>query len=318
VTSVPRIAVTLGDPAGIGPEIVVRAVGDAGVLGKCDPVVVGDRAVFDAAARACAIPSGAPNPDFVDLNLCDQRAFGAGRIDAHFGEASYRYLAEAIRMAMDGEVEAIVTGPVNKAAWHAAGHAYPGQTEVVAEATGGTKYAMMLAAGSLRSILVTTHVALRDVPGLVSSDNIAARIRLAHRVLPAFIGKAPRVGVAGLNPHAGEGGLFGAEESDIIAPAVALCRAEGIDVTGPWPADTLYVHAADGRYDGVIAMYHDQGLIPVKLLDMHGGINVTLGLPIIRTSPDHGTAFDIVGRRVAKPTSLIAAIDAAAQLVGAR
>jgi 4-hydroxythreonine-4-phosphate dehydrogenase len=285
------------------------------VRAACRPVVVGDRAVLVAAAAVVGADARAiADVAMVELGLCDERDFATGRVDARHGEASFRYLEHATGLVQAGEADALVTGPINKAAWHLAGRNYPGQTEVLAQMTGCDDYAMMLASGAIRSILVTTHIALAQVPSAITRDRVEARIRLANRAVAAFVGRQPRIAVAGLNPHAGEGGLFGTEDRDVIEPAVASCRADGIDVDGPLPSDTVYLRALNGTYDVVVAMYHDQGLIPVKLNGFERGINVTLGLPIVRTSPDHGTAFDIAGRGVATATSMIEAVLAAVRL----
>jgi 4-phospho-D-threonate 3-dehydrogenase / 4-phospho-D-erythronate 3-dehydrogenase len=302
----PRVALTLGDPGGVGPEVVVRALASAVVQAECDCVVVGDRPVLDAAADALGVRH--EEVEMIEMGLAGASDFGAGQVNGRLGDASFRYLEAAIELARSGAVDAIVTGPIHKTAWHRAGHDFPGQTEVLARLTATSDYAMMLAAGAVRSVMVTTHIALADVPGRITAEGVAQKIRLAHRYLPAFVGRAPRIAVAGLNPHAGEEEIFGDEDRRLIAPAVADCRAEGIDVDGPLPADSAYPLVLRGRYDVVVAMYHDQGLIPVKLHDFERGINVTLGLPIVRTSPDHGTAFDIAGRGVASPHSMIEAI----------
>jgi 4-hydroxythreonine-4-phosphate dehydrogenase len=235
------------------------------------------------------------------------------------GRAMYAYIAEAVRLTAQGEVDAITTAPINKKALADAGYSYPGHTELLAELTGTVDYAMMLAGEKLRVVPVTIHCALRDVFRLLTADKIAASIRIAHRSLREYFNlPQPSIAVAALNPHAGEGGLFGSEEETLIAPALEQARALGIGVSGPLPPDTLFYHAAAGRYDAVICMYHDQALIPLKLLHFDEAVNVTLGLPIIRTSVDHGTAYDIAGTGRANPASLVNALKMAAMMAGSR
>jgi len=287
----PRVAVTVGDPAGIGPEIVEKALRDPLVTAVCDPVVYG--------------PAGAG-------------AFEPGRLSAAAGQAAYDAIVEAVGDAMAGRVDAVATAPINKAAFALAGIPWRGHTELLAHLTGAPFVAMMFYADALRVVLATIHVALADVPRLLTRDRLERIIRLAARELPAFGYARPRLAVAGLNPHAGEGGLLGAEETEVFVPAIDACRRDGIDVTGPVPADTLFVRAARGEFDAVVASYHDQGMLPVKLLAFGKAVNVTLGLPILRTSVDHGTAFDIAGTGTADPGSLVEAIRLAARLASAR
>jgi 4-hydroxythreonine-4-phosphate dehydrogenase len=231
------------------------------------------------------------------------------------GEASYRYVESGVRLALDGVIHGLVTAPISKAMWHAAGRAYPGHTELLAALTGTPEVRMMLVGRRLRVILVTTHLALSQVPTALSRERIFTTLTLAATHLSRFHGLArPRLAVAGLNPHAGEAGAFGDEEERIIAPAVRLAQAQGLAASGPFPADSVFVRAVRGEFDGVICLYHDQGLIPLKLLSWEDGVNVTVGLPIVRTSPDHGTAFDIAGHNKADPRSLGAAIALAADM----
>ena len=283
----PRIALTAGDPAGIGPEIVRKAMADRRVLEVCEPVVYGS-------GDGDTVPPGQPSAK-------------AGRI-------AHDAIVRAVRDAMAGRVDAIATAPVSKEAFALAGLPWKGHTDLLAHLTNSPFVAMMFEAPKLRVVLVTVHVALRDVADLVTGDRVKETVRLAARELPRFGVERPRLAVAALNPHAGEHGLMGREDDEVIAPAVAGCRSEGLDVAGPFPADTVFVRAARGEFDAVIACYHDQGLIPVKLLAFGEAVNVTLGLPIIRTSVDHGTAFDIAGRGVADPGSLIHAVRLAARL----
>jgi 4-hydroxythreonine-4-phosphate dehydrogenase len=288
----PRVAITVGDPAGIGPEIAEKAVADARVTAVCDPVLYG--------------PPG-------------RSAFPAGAPTAESGRAAYNAIVRAVDDARAGRVAAIATAPISKEALALAGLPWRGHTDLIAHLTAAPAVAMMFFSSAIRVVLATVHVSLADVPRLVTRERLESVIRLAARELPRFGFSAPKLALAGLNPHAGEHGVIGPEDDAVLAPAVAACRAEGIDVRGPFPADTVFVRAIRGEFDAVIACYHDQGLIPVKLLAFGKAVNVTLGLPIIRTSVDHGTAFDIAGKGIADPASLVEAIRLAARLAtGAR
>ena len=241
-----------------------------------------------------------------------------GKIDARAGRASFDYVNRAIDLALAGEIDAIVTAPINKAAWHAAGIHYPGHTELLAERCGVDDFAMMLFNDELKVVLVSIHVPLRQAVELVTIERELRIIRLADKALRDMGVAKPRVAVAGLNPHAGEGGLFGDEDRAIIAAAITLARADGIDASGPWPGDTVFMQARQGRFDVVVAQYHDQGLIPLKYLGLDKGVNVTLGLPFVRTSVDHGTAFDIAGKGIADAASLRVAIEQATRMTAGR
>jgi 4-hydroxythreonine-4-phosphate dehydrogenase len=287
----PRIALTVGDPAGIGPEIVRKTMAASRVLAACEPV-----------------PYGPADPD----------TFTAGRISAAAGAAAYEAIVRAVQDAQAGRVDAIATAPISKEAFALAGLPWRGHTDLLAHLTATEFVAMMFEAPALRVVLATVHVALSEVPSLITQDRVERTIRLAFAELPRFGVERPRIAVAGLNPHAGEHGLMGPEDDEEIAPAVEQCRAEGIPVSGPFPADTLFLRASRGEFDAVVACYHDQGLIPVKLLAFGESVNVTLGLPIIRTSVDHGTAFDIAGRGVADAGSMIRAVCLAADLARTR
>jgi 4-hydroxythreonine-4-phosphate dehydrogenase len=287
------VAVTVGDPSGIGPEIAVRAAEDSRVTAVCRPVLYGPHTA-DAIA-----------------------GFPAGEINARSGRAAYDAIVSATRDALAGRVAAIATAPLNKAALAAADLPWPGHTELLAHLCGVSDVAMMFWSEALRVVLVTVHMPLSDVPRALTVDRLLRVIRLTARSLPRFGIANPRLGVAGLNPHAGEHGLIGTEEQTAFTPAIETARAGGIDVTGPWPADTLFVRAVRGDFDVVVAAYHDQGLIPVKLAAFGKAVNVTLGLPIVRTSVDHGTAFDIARTGVADPGSLVEAVLLAARLSGA-
>jgi len=283
----PRVAITSGDPAGIGPEVAAKAAADARVLEVCEPLVYGP-------------PPGA--------------AFVPGVLSADAGRAAYDIIGRAVDDAQRGVVQAIATAPVNKEAFRLAGLPWSGHTDLLAHLTGSSDVAMLFYSDALRVVLATVHIALADVPRALTAASLEATIALTARELPRFGIARPRIAVAGLNPHAGEHGLFGREEDVAIRPAIAACRARGIEVSGPFPADTVFVRARRGDFDVVVACYHDQGLIPVKLVAFGQAVNVTLGLPIVRTSVDHGTAFDIAGKGVADPESMIAAVLLAAKL----
>jgi 4-hydroxythreonine-4-phosphate dehydrogenase len=317
------IALTLGDPAGIGPEIIVRACAQ-GAADDC--IVVGDTAVLERAAAAC----GLPVPQVPVLRppglAAGLQELPWGRVDARAGAAAACCIEHAVALVQAGQARAMVTAPIHKEALAAAGIGYPGHTEMLqalaARATPGAPpppVRMMLANDELRVVLVTIHLSLRRAIEAVTFDAVLQTLRIAHAAARAFLPHAPRIAVAGLNPHAGEGGLFGDEEIQVIAPAVQAARAEGIEASGPYPPDTVFMRARhapgrSGAFDLVVAMTHDHGLIPVKYLGVEQGVNVTLGLPFVRTSPDHGTAFDIAGRGVADASSLVAAIRQAARL----
>lgn len=336
------IAITLGDPAGIGPEIIAKAFRDAPEATQgC--FVAGDVGTVRAASQALA-RDGAPawpvaqigHPD--DLAAVSLRCIPVlqvvvppagvvtGQISAAAGRVAGDCVVWAARAALRGDIAALVTAPLHKEALAAAGFPYPGHTELLqAEAAAhlGCTLAdlpvrMMLANDELRTVLVSIHLSLRHAIEAVSLDGVLATLRITHRALHIALGRAPRIGVAGLNPHAGEGGLFGSEEREIIQPAIAAARAEGIDADGPHAPDTVFMRARRGAFDVVVAMYHDQGLIPVKYLGVEKGVNVTLGLPLVRTSPDHGTAFDIAGTGQADASSLVEALRMARTLAGHR
>lgn len=303
------IAISMGDPCGIGPEIVVRALAESAFPTDC--IVFGDPGVLQATAAWLQLPL----PSRIEPVTRLQPLPRLGEPDAAAGDAAYRYIVAAAQAARDGGARALVTAPISKAALQAAGHRWPGHTELLADLAGGAEVRMMLANDELRVVLVTVHVALRDAIDALDANRILETLTIADAGLRRAGIARPRLAVAGLNPHAGEGGLFGREEIDIIAPAVEAARADGIDATGPLPPDTVFMQARGfGRFDAVIAMYHDQGLIPVKYLGIDQGVNVTLGLPFVRTSPDHGTAYDIAGKGVADPASLLAAIRLADRL----
>jgi 4-hydroxythreonine-4-phosphate dehydrogenase len=286
----PRVALTAGDPAGIGPEIVEKAVADARVRAACVPVVYG--------------------PD----RVAAARQFTPGVLSGEAGRTAYEAILAAVEDAKAGRVEAIATAPVSKEAFKLAGLPWLGHTDLLGALTQAPRAVMMFESPRLRVALATVHIPLGEVPQRLTADLLRETIRITIAGLPDFGFERPRLAVAGLNPHAGEHGLMGREDDDVLAPVVAACRAEGLDVTGPVPGDTVFLRAVRGEFDAVVACYHDQGLIPVKLLAFGTSVNVTLGLPIVRTSVDHGTAFDIAGQDRADASSMIEAVILAARL----
>jgi 4-hydroxythreonine-4-phosphate dehydrogenase len=332
----PCLAITLGDTAGIGPEVIVRAWGEAQVHEMCRPFVIGHPGILkraiglvgsEAIVHEIESPAQArPLPDHIDClraGTDDVLDVPPATIDARAGQAAYLALVEAIELAEAGAIDGIVTAPLHKAALWQAGHHYPGHTELLAERFGVHEFAMMLylahggqvhGPAGLGVAHVTLHMALRDVFAHLTSDAVLTKTELLAQMMRRLRGSQPRLAVAALNPHAGEEGLFGDEESRIIRPAVERAHAQGLNVEGPYPTDTLMVRARDGEFDGVVAMYHDQGHIALKLLGMHRAVNVTLGLPIVRTSVAHGTAFDIAWQGRATSTSMVEAIRVAAVL----
>ena len=310
----PRLAVTIGDPAGIGPEIVLKALASP-LIPDAAWSVYGPADALAACGRRLGLRW--PLPVAV-VDTGSAVGVEPGRSSAVAGRAAAEAVLAAARDAMAGTVDGIVTAPLNKESLAAAGYPWPGHTEMLAEAARVPDVAMMFVGGALRVALVTIHRSLRSVPDAVTAAEIRRVARLVHRELPALGAPSGRIALCALNPHAGEGGLFRREDLDVLAPAVEGLRAEGIDIHGPLPADSVFVRAARGAYDAVIANYHDQGLIPVKLAAFGEAVNVTLGLPFVRTSVDHGTGFDIVGRGEADPGSLLAAMRLAADLVSRR
>ncbi|MEJ5329834.1 MAG: 4-hydroxythreonine-4-phosphate dehydrogenase PdxA [Desulfobaccales bacterium] len=328
----PLLAVTMGDPVGVGPEIIVLALKDPTIYDYCRPLVLGDLTALTR-ARDLLAPElalhlvehprdGTYTPgtlDLLALSHLDPEDCRFGLPTAAAGAAMVSYILTAIRLCQEGQAHGMVTGPISKMAMHLAGFHYPGHTELLAEKTGAQEVAMMLAGGDFRVVLATIHVALAEVPERLSQEGLVRLIRLTHESLRRDFGLAhPRLAVAALNPHASEGGLFGSEEQEIIIPAVLEAHGAGVAVSGPFPADTLFWRHAQGEFDAVIAMYHDQGLIPLKLLHFMDAVNITLGLPIIRTSVDHGTAYNLAGTGQAHPGSLSAALRMAAHMARRR
>lgn len=323
----PVIGITMGDPVGIGPEIILKALSSPSIYKTCKPFVIGDLGVLELAKTGTssslkikevkAPVSGAYKYGQVDvlcLSKLNKDKISWGKPTVQTGNAMIKYITTAIDMAISGSINAIVTCPVNKAAMRKAGSKFSGHTELLAEHTKTDNFAMMLAGGKLRVVLATIHIPLKNVSAELSKERILKIIQITWDALHNKFGfEKPRIAVAGLNPHAGEERMFGDEEERIISPAIDSAGKKGFDVFGPFPPDTVFYHAANGRYDAVICMYHDQGLIPFKLLHFTDGVNTTLGLPIIRTSVDHGTAYDIAGTGKADPGSLVAAINMAAE-----
>lgn len=323
----PIIAITMGDPAGIGPEVTLKALSHDEVRDLGRFLIFGDANILHREAKRLDLKI-----KLINLSDINQAIFPPNAVEiinltilnpthkdgipsAETGDAAFKYIKSAALAAIKGDIGAVVTAPISKEALNMAGHNYPGHTEILADLCKTEDYAMMLAGPHLRVVLCTIHVPYAKVPSLLTRELVSKTIRITHESLSRYLGKRPRIAVAALNPHAGEGGIFGKEEVDIIRPAVDEALSRGIDVSGPHPPDTLFHYAAKGDYDAVVCMYHDQGLIPLKLLDFEKGVNVTLGLPITRTSVDHGTAFDIAGKGVADPSSMIEAIKMAAEMV---
>lgn len=324
----PVLGLTMGDPAGIGPEVIAKALADRALARMCRPVVVGSRAVMERTIASLKLPLQVVEFDpttrvrlkagqvaVVDALKSPLPRFRMGVAADVTGAASIDFIKAAVQLAQAGSLAGIVTAPINKEAMNMAGYHYPGHTELLADLTQTKEFGMMIVGGPLKIMFTTTHVAINSLSSMLTTERIAKAIRLAHLGLTRYFGIArPKIGVAALNPHAGEHGLFGNEEATRILPAVQQARAAGIKASDPLPADTLFGKAARGAYDGVVAMYHDQGLIPLKLLAFGTCVNLTVGLPIIRTSVDHGTAYDIAGKGVAEHGSLLEAVKVAARL----
>jgi len=323
----PRVAITMGDPAGIGPEVVLKAVAEEEIRRICIPVIIGDAQLLAHTARKLDLQSGydivrrgEPIPDQLSepiiFHLDNINGFIEPGIEsAAAGKAAGGYIEAAVELCAAGSVDAIATAPINKRSLFLGGYSFPGHTEFLAQLTGTEEFAMAFVAANLRIVLISTHVPLAEAIRLVERDRIIRTVNLTHRELQRWGIEKPRLAVAALNPHGAEGGLFGMEEASEISPAIEACRAvDDIDVRGPFSADTIFLRASRGEFDAVIACYHDQAMIPVKCLSFGEAVNVTLGLPFIRTSVDHGTAFDIAGKGVAEHSSMIAAIKLAAEL----
>ena len=321
--NLPVIAITMGDPAGIGTEIILKALEKREIFKYCIPIIVGDKDFFKKTAKTLKFQFHISKSNIIDLKNIPKN-FTIGRPSRVSGKAAVEYIKSAVSLAKIKKVNAIVTAPISKEAIHMAGYKYPGHTEMLAEFTDTRDYAMMLESppppfekgrkGGLRVVLVTTHTAIKNVNRLISRKKILNTIRLTNSSLKSWGFLNPRIGVSALNPHGGEGGIFGDEEIKIIIPAINDANSEGINVNGPFPADTLFTPSKRSKFDAIVVMYHDQGLIPIKMAAFGKAVNITLGLPFIRTSVDHGTAYDIVGKNLADPSSLIKAVKLAAKL----
>lgn len=323
----PLIAITMGDPAGVGPEIIAKVFDTGEIFSHCRPVIVGNAGVMKKIIEDLRLSvyvrtigtiaeadAAIGKADVLHLANVDLDRHAWGRPTAACGKAVVEYIKLATELALSRKIDAVVTAPINKEMMNAAGYEYSGHTELLASLTGSTDYGMMFVGGGLKLILTTIHHALAEVPRLITKDRVLRTIRLADIAMKEFGVARPRIGVCALNPHASEGGLFGHEELQAILPAVLEARAEGIDASDPLPADTLFYKARNNHYDMVVAMYHDQGLAPLKMLAFGNAVNITVGLPIVRTSVDHGTAYDIAGKGRADPASLLEAIKLACQM----
>ena len=322
----PRIAIAMGDPAGVGPEIIVKMFQDRSVYNFSYPLIVGDATFLNEVTLKLApslsiIPISSPQEasftpgsiDVLDLKNISN-VINVGQADAVGGKASVEYIRTAVNLALDHKVEAITTAPINKKSIYLAGFTWPGHTEMLADLTGTKDVALMLTGDALRVVIVTTHVPLNKVWEGITYKRVITTIKLTYQWLLEHVTENPKIAVTGLNPHCGDGGIFGKEELEEIIPALDDARKEGINAFGPFSADAFFVKFEPNKYDAVITMYHDQGMIPVKMANKGNAVNVTIGLPIIRTSVDHGTAFDIAGKGLASPESLKLAIQSAAQL----
>jgi len=318
-----KLAVTIGDTGGIGPEVVLKAL--SSVADECLPIIIGDLSVIEEAVRAFGITQSiktirdvedaSPSPGILwCMDMKSLKSYAKGKPAAENGKACVDYIRKAVGLAMERKVNGIVTAPISKEALKLAGFPWPGHTEMLAEFTRAKEYAMMLVGGPLRVILVTIHTALRNVPARITKERVFGTILLARKACTMLGIKEPKIAVAGLNPHAGESGVLGSEEIKEIVPAVTLANEQGITVQGPYPPDVVFHKAYNGDVDMVVCMYHDQGLIPLKMIAFDKGVNVTVGLPIIRTSPDHGTAYDIAWKGIADPSSMREAIKLALRL----
>ncbi|WP_274653154.1 4-hydroxythreonine-4-phosphate dehydrogenase PdxA [Paenibacillus humicola] len=329
----PVIGITMGDAAGVGPEVIVKALASGETFELCRSFVIGDAGILERAVRITGADVtvrriGSPGEALFERNAIDCLDLGLlpadlpfGKLSAQAGDAAFRFIAKAVELALAGEIDAICTAPLNKEALRMGGHHYPGHTEILADLTGTEDYSMMLATPNLRVIHLTTHVGLIEAISRINPERTYKVIKLAHETLEKAGYPQPSIAVCGINPHAGENGLFGnGEEEEKLVPGIERARAEGVNVTGPYPADTLFYRAARGDFQMVVACYHDQGHAPVKVLGIEAGVNITVGLKggVIRTSVDHGTAFDIAGKNIADERSMTAAIRFAADLAPKR
>ena len=330
--ALPKIGITMGDPTGIGPEIIVKALSMEVPFQVCRPVVFGDRNVLLRAIRIQDLDASLELIDkipedgyqagkifLLPLSQLSIHSLRFGQPDRASGEAMAKYVEEAFRLVTSGEINAMTTCPINKQAMNQAGYLFPGHTEFLAHLARVSPVAMMFLGSRWKIVLATTHLPLKDVAGWITADRILSTIRLTHEGMKKYFGTSrPRIAVLGLNPHCGEGGLLGEEERREIVPAIARARSLGVSVEGPFPADSFFDFSGRSAFDAVISMYHDQGLIPIKMLEFKEAVNFTLGLPFVRTSVDHGTAYDIAGKGLADPTNLIMAMRAAANILNSK
>ena len=321
----PVCAITMGDPAGIGPEIALKAVLSNG-LPRCSVFIIGDADVLEQTKRFLSISPElneissigeikAGRVNVLDMKRIFVKDFSIGEVQAMCGRASYAYVVKGIELALKGDIDAIVTNPISKEALKMAGINYPGHTEILADKTGTRNFSMMFASENVHVVHVTTHVSLKNALTMITKEAVLTHTRLLYAALQNLGIRSPRIAISGLNPHAGENGLFGDEEILHIAPAVAQAKREGINASGPYPPDTVFMRAFKGEFDGVVSMLHDHGFVALKTRNFEGGVNITLGLPIVRTSVGHGTAFDIAGKGIASEKSLIAALQAAVTMI---
>jgi len=331
MSDLPCIAITMGDPAGIGPEILLKALSREEIYRVSKPLVLGDVDLLKSVSKqigslsfhVIATPNevtGRPGVvEVIPVSTLNKDSCMPGEPTRDGGKAMVDYILKAVELTTGSQVSAMVTCPINKGLMHLAGYTFAGHTELLAHLTHSADYVMMLAGERLRVALATTHCALRDVAQRLTKDMIVKTVMITSQALEEYFAiSRPRVAVAALNPHAGESGLFGREDTEIVQPAVEEAQKQGLIIEGPLPADTVFYHAYKGQFDAVVALYHDQGLIPLKLLHFTDAVNITLGLPIVRTSVDHGTAYDIAGKGIADPSSLVAAIKMAARIAGTR
>ncbi len=328
MSSLPIIGITMGDPAGIGAEVIIKSLKQKSLRLKYSPVIIGDFSYLKLLIKKLSSPLKIISINkikdrkslpvdavpVIDLKNLDNKKIKFGICNAGYGKASYEYIAKAIELASYGFIDAIVTAPINKESFHKAHIPYTGHTEILAELTKTKKFAMMLVGGKLRVVLVTRHIPIKNVSKELTEGKVSTAIKLAHNAGKYFNIPKPIIGVCGLNPHSGEGGTIGDEEIKIITPAIKKSQKTGINAMGPYASDTIFYKALKGNYDFVVVIYHDQGLIPLKALYFDEGVNVTLGLPFIRTSPDHGTAYDIAGKGIANPKSMQEAIKLAIRM----
>ncbi|MCP4750264.1 MAG: 4-hydroxythreonine-4-phosphate dehydrogenase PdxA [Proteobacteria bacterium] len=325
----PVIGITLGDPAGIGPEVIVKAFSDPGISDEYTPIVIGDAAILeDTVEHLGSDMEIAPFQTFSELHYetgcipvynslkLEGKDFAFGTVNKGCGDFSYKTVVKAVELALENRIDALVTAPICKESWHLAGHHHDGHTGLLAKLTGSSRYRMMFLSDKMNVILTTTHLSLRDACRRITTERVYETIRLGYEHMSRLGPSSPRIAVCGLNPHAGEAGIFGREDLEAVEPAVVRAQDDGISAEGPLSADTTFLRALNGHYDLVVAQYHDQGLIPLKLVSFDTGVNVTVGLPIIRTSVDHGTAFDIAGQGKADHRNMLCAIGYALSLSG--